>query len=626
VGQVDLHPDRERLAAFGLGKLTPEEQAEVEGHVEHCEGCCQALRDVPDDTLFGRMRTMAAEHSTQPAEAEPRAEDGVPAELAEHPRYRIVRLLGAGGMGVVYQAEHRLMGRLAALKIISRRLTRDPQAVQRFRLEVQAAARLAHPNIVTVYDADRAGDLHFLVMEFVEGVNLARYVEEHGPLAPCQAVDFARQAALGLEHAFACGMVHRDIKPQNLMLTPSGQVKILDFGLARVTAAPEDVSVGQSLPSGQSGMTAEGMLLGSVDYLAPEQAVDPRQADIRADIYSLGCTLYFLLAGHAPFARRSQAEKLASHRTHTPTPLEELRCDLPPGLSAVIQRMMAKDPSARYPTPGGVAQALLPFGQSSVAPSRPRRRTALLVAGPLLLLAGCLLAAWQLRDLHSLKAGLQHKSVAQPEETPAPPPVTTAPSERELKLLMVLSSRDFFFPDYHTVQTQLVRYGFTCHVASSTLEECQPQPPASPLSRPVEPELLVSEAVAADYDVIYFAGGRGCEEYVGQGAHAAEARRLIEDALAAKRTVAAMGIGVVILAEADVLRGRKAACFPWGQVPGSYSRRIQARGVVCADDGVVDDGLFLTGAGPEHQVSFIEALVKRFGVEPQPRWRPSPSN
>src|SRR5262249_11871361 len=155
------------------------------------------------------------------------------AALAGHPRYRVLELLGVGGMGAVYKAEHLRMERTVALKVVNRSLTDNPAMVERFTREVKAAAKLAHPNIVTAFDADQAGDTHFLVMEFVEGVSLSRLVAEHGRLPVAEACDYVRQAALGLQHAFARGMVHRDIKPHNLMRTPEGQVKILDFGLAR---------------------------------------------------------------------------------------------------------------------------------------------------------------------------------------------------------------------------------------------------------------------------------------------------------------------------------------------------------------------------------------------------------
>jgi WD40 repeat protein len=298
----------------------------------------------------------------------PAASGDVPAELAEHARYRVHGLLGVGGMGAVFQAEHRLMERPVALKVLVRGLIDDPAAVERFRREVKAAARLSHPNIVQAFDADQAGAAHFLVMEYVEGTDLARLVAERGPLPVARACDYARQAALGLQHAFAHGMVHRDIKPQNLMLTPEGQVKVLDFGLSRfVSESPPPAPAGDA-PGADATLTQTGSLMGTADYVAPEQAQDAHAADIRADIYSLGCTLYFLLAGRCPFPDGTFVDKVVAHRQKAPPPLAEFRRDVPAPLVRVLERMMAKDPARRYQTPAEVAQALAPFA------GRPRRR------------------------------------------------------------------------------------------------------------------------------------------------------------------------------------------------------------------------------------------------------------
>jgi formylglycine-generating enzyme required for sulfatase activity len=266
-------------------------------------------------------------------------------------RYRILRELGRGGMGVVYQARHTVMNRQVVIKVISKALLDHPDALGRFRREVQAAAQLSHPKIVAAYDAEQAGDTHFLVMEFVPGRSLAEVLQLKGPLPVAHACHYARQVALGLQHAHERGMVHRDIKPANLMLTPKGQVKILDFGLAKVA----------SEHGAGKGLTSSGAYMGTPDYSAPEQATDARKADIRADLYSLGCTLYCLLAGHPPFQEDTAVLTILAHLEKAPLPLPDLRAEVPAGLWAVVARLLAKDPARRYQTPAEVAQALAPF-------------------------------------------------------------------------------------------------------------------------------------------------------------------------------------------------------------------------------------------------------------------------
>jgi hypothetical protein len=256
-------------------------------------------------------------------------------------------------MGAVYLAEHLSMGRQVALKVMRANLVDNPAALARFRHEVRAAARLSHPNIVTAYDADEADGLHFLVMEFVEGTLLDEHVARHGRLPVAEACQVAEQVALGLQHAHEKGLIHRDIKPQNLMRTPAGQVKILDFGLARLTRDP-DSSAGASI-------TASGIVMGSADFIAPEQTRGERAVDIRADVYSLGCTLYYLLCGQVPFPKGTVIDKMMHHNLDRPQALRDLCPELPRSLVAVIETMMDKEPGRRYQTPGEAAQALHPF-------------------------------------------------------------------------------------------------------------------------------------------------------------------------------------------------------------------------------------------------------------------------
>src|SRR5262249_39448581 len=203
-------------------------------------------------------------------------------------------------------------------KVINRCFTANAASVERFRREVRAAARLSHPNIVTAYDAENAGDTHFLVMEFIEGTSLGCLVKERGPLPVDQACDYVRQAALGLQHAHERGMVHRDVKPDNLILTPDGTVKVLDFGLAALTAERG------------GGRTGENVVRGRPDYLAPEQAEDARNADGRADVYSLGCTLFQLLTGSVPYPAETALKRILAHREKPLPQIRQVRPEVPP--------------------------------------------------------------------------------------------------------------------------------------------------------------------------------------------------------------------------------------------------------------------------------------------------------
>jgi len=301
--------------------------------------------------------------------------------------YVLLEPIGAGGMGQVFKAHHRRLDRIDALKVIRPELVADADTLARFLREARAAGRLNHPNIVAIYTTDDAGGTHYIAMEYVEGIDLARVVREAGPLQAGQACDYARQAALGLQHAHERGLVHRDVKPANLLVTADAStVKLLDLGLARLHAA-DDVE--------RSALTQTGVVMGTADYMAPEQAIDSGKVDTRADVYSLGCTLYCLLAGTPPFPTGSMTQKLLWHQQRPPDPLEAKRPDLPAGLLAVVARMLAKNPADRYSTPGEAAQALEPFvaleplptpagpgGQTQPAGElRPVHATSLTVAG-----------------------------------------------------------------------------------------------------------------------------------------------------------------------------------------------------------------------------------------------------
>ena len=269
-------------------------------------------------------------------------------------KYKLLSLLGKGGMSSVYLAEHLLMRRQCALKVLPAKRVGDSSYLERFHREAQAAASLDHPNIVRAYDVDHQQDgnrqIHFLVMEYVEGSSLQDLVPEKGMTSFLDAAEYARQAALGLQHAHENGMVHRDIKPGNLLVDPNGVVKILDLGLARFFKVDE----------GSEALTLrhDEKVLGTADYLAPEQALDSHSVDSRADLYSLGCTLYFMVTGQPPFIEGTLAQRLLAHQVKTPPTVESLRPDIPISLAVIIRKMMEKRPADRYATAADLENAL----------------------------------------------------------------------------------------------------------------------------------------------------------------------------------------------------------------------------------------------------------------------------
>lgn len=266
--------------------------------------------------------------------------------------YEVLDKLGQGGMGVVLLARHRRMERLAAVKVLPKSTMKSPTAIDRFYREAKAAARLAHPNIVSAYDASEKDGTHYLVMEYVDGEDLAQVSKQRGPLPVEQAVDCMIQAARGLQYAHDQGVVHRDIKPANLFVDRSGTVKILDMGLASLH------TLADAEPTERDRLTQSGQVMGTCDYMAPEQAEDTHGADHRADIYALGCTLYRLLAGEAPYQGDTLIKILMAHRDDVIPSLRDKRSDVSDELDSVFKRMVAKAPEDRYQSMTEVIAAL----------------------------------------------------------------------------------------------------------------------------------------------------------------------------------------------------------------------------------------------------------------------------
>ena len=401
-------PAKDELLAYTLGRLPSEQSVSIDVHLEDCPTCQAELETCAsvDDTFLSRLRS---ENSSEPFLAEAECADALArvAAIGQEPSfttqrqmagqaveedklgnigpYRLLAKLGAGGMGTVYKALHTKLKRVVALKMLPADRMQDRQAVARFEREMEAVGKLDHPNIVRATDAGEHDGKHFLVMEYVEGVDLSQLSKQHGPLPTTDACELIRQAAIGLQHAHESGLVHRDIKPSNLMLTASGgrqptesasedasssivathsqgayaprspTVKILDLGLALLDDAGDE-----DAPE----LTATGQTMGTLDYMAPEQGGDSHDVDIRADIYSLGATLYKLLCGQAIYAGAKYTgavQKLTALALVEAPPIQERRDGVSDEIAAVVHKMIAKNRDERYTTPGEVADALASF-------------------------------------------------------------------------------------------------------------------------------------------------------------------------------------------------------------------------------------------------------------------------
>ena len=294
-------------------------------------------------------------------------------------QYVVRDVLGSGGMGRVFKAVQRKMNRLVALKVLPPSAVESQEALQRFQREIQAVAKLSHPNIVAAHDAGCCDGMHYFVMDFVEGRDLSQCVQENGPMPPQEAVDCVLQVARGLEYAHAAGVIHRDIKPSNLLLDKTGTVKILDLGIARLSDT--------RLPS-SSSLTNTGCILGTVDYMAPEQAINTKVADHRADIYSLGCTLHYLLTGQPVYGGETAMERLLGHR-EKPIPSLKAACPaVSKELDAVFQKMLAKKPDARYQT---MTEAIAALRGTETQPAARLRKVSAVTA-VILALVGIIVA------------------------------------------------------------------------------------------------------------------------------------------------------------------------------------------------------------------------------------------
>ena len=417
----------ETLQAYQNGTADPALIDSVAQHLSSCPDCFCRLQNVAsaDDSL---LRALRRQQSLPACPLDPLIAAAIAQTLSPAGgfaagtvlnEYRLLEKLGSGGMGTVYRALHLRLDKEVALKVIRPIGGRDRQMRERFEREMKAIGRLRHPQIVLATDAGETQGVLYLVMELEQGADLAHYVRERGPLPVAEACDCARQAALGLAAAHDAGLVHRDIKPSNLFRTAGGQIKLLDLGLAllevdeTLLAKPANSADDDTIVDSSRSTTARTRgAMGTDDYMAPEQWSDAHLVDARADLYSLGCTLYFLLTGRPPFdlprsAARGQLRE--AHLQAAPPTLRSLRPDAPPRLAALVQRLIAKKPDGRPQSAAEVARELAAFSQ-------PRSRRVVWTTATVLLVAG-LLGAAAIANWNPAES----PSAGNPAETPSAP-------------------------------------------------------------------------------------------------------------------------------------------------------------------------------------------------------------
>jgi serine/threonine protein kinase len=368
-----IHPSPAELSDFALGSLDEKRAAVIEAHVYGCDRCSKVVSKAPGDDFLRQLqasRLAATDESDPNGSARPLDTVGLPigslglaelsAELRNHPCFEIKRLIAEVAMGRFYLAQARDCGAYVAVKLMRPDIADNKRMVDRFLQESRVAEKLRHPNIARVIGFESIGHSALIAMEFVRGRTLAQIVRQRGPLPVAEACEYVRQAASGLACAASHGVVHRDIKPHNFIFDPRARlIKIVDFGLGRLV---DEQRTG-------SRLTQADEILGTLEYISPEQAANSRDADVRSDIYSLGCTFYFLLAGVPPFIGKNAVELLMKHETERPSPIGTLRGDVPQDIASLLERMMQKDPTLRPQSPQDVLNVLASAPIACVAES-----------------------------------------------------------------------------------------------------------------------------------------------------------------------------------------------------------------------------------------------------------------
>ena len=381
--QLDLPklcPSQSELQAFIQGNLSYVQLEMIGEHLSNCEQCSKVLIQVGEssDPLVAKLRGTLTEAENDVILGDSHfqrmvwnlnreilastPEPAAPEELLPSPitaatqlgEYNLVKEIGHGGMGKVFCAVHRGSKNQAAVKVLSPIFSADPKALARFQREIKANHQLDHSNIVKAFDAGEARGFHYLVMELVDGIDLSKLVHRFGKVGVADACELVRQAGLALQAVHECGIVHRDVKPSNLIVSRQGQVKLLDLGLALFRTGQNS----------STRLTGTNELMGTADFMAPEQCSSVKNVDIRGDLYSLGCTLYTLLGGQPPFGSweyTSVIKKMSAHAEKQPTPIRERCPEVPAELQSLLEKLLAKDPPQRFQTPGEMLTAIEPF-------------------------------------------------------------------------------------------------------------------------------------------------------------------------------------------------------------------------------------------------------------------------
>jgi serine/threonine protein kinase len=515
--------------------------------------------------------------------------------------YILLEKLGQGGMGAVFKARHRRMSRDVCLKVLHASHRKSPGILERFKREAQTVAALQHPNIVVAHDADEAEGVPFLVMEYIQGSDLAQRVAKTGPLSAKDAIAVMLQTARALDHAHRRGVIHRDIKPHNLLVDETGTVKILDMGLARF-----DTYLSQNADATtHASMTVSGVIMGTVDYMAPEQALNSRRADHRSDIYSLGCTLHFLLTGQVVYAGDTLMEKLVAHREQKAPGLRARCTDASTALDAVFQHMVAKDPDERYTSMAEVVEDLealqsgrKPRALKLLAPSS-RRWVRHAVAGlAVITLVGTLgLSLWLSRSAW-LPSG-EPNQVQNDNKALVPAPQAARPSTPTLvghaktranggpgRALLIVPHDYFIEGDYASVEKALKSRGIDFATASSKPGPANPKHNAIP---PVPVELTLDSFDVNDFDAVVFLGGSIYEFTKLHKTNGERTRRIIAECLDKGRSVAAVNTGIMVLDDAGVTGKanfeQKGGCWI-GRSPGRAGVLITTKDNKYADEFV----------------------------------------